>query len=198
LIYIPFTGKRKNNMKQYLAGATDELLQKAQKIRLLITDVDGVLTDGGIIFDDNGLEYKKFNVKDGYIISALRRSGIMVGAITGRTSRVVENRCEELNFDFHYHGVMDKRKKFMEIIETLEIELDEVAFIGDDLIDLPMLCMVGLSACPADALPYVSDKVDFVTSLDGGKGCFREVSDMILTSKGVLEEMIQKLSQKHI
>ncbi len=183
-------------MQNYLSGITEDLLLKAQKIRLLITDVDGVLTDGGIIFDDNGLELKKFNVKDGYIIAALRRSGVMVGAITGRTSRVVENRCEELNFDFHYQGVLDKRKKFLEIVETLEIGLDEVAFIGDDLIDLPMLSIVGLSACPVDAMPYICDKVDFVSSLGGGKGCFREFSDLILTSKGVLSEMIEKLSQK--
>lgn len=183
-------------MQNYLSGATEDLLLKAQKIRLLITDVDGVLTDGGIIFDNNGLEFKKFNVKDGYIIAALRRSGVMVGAITGRTSKVVENRCEELNFDFHYHGVLDKRKKFLEIIETLEIGLDEVAFMGDDLIDLPMLSMVGLSACPVDALPYISERVDFVSTLGGGKGCFRELSDLVLTSKGVLSDMIQKLSNK--
>jgi 3-deoxy-D-manno-octulosonate 8-phosphate phosphatase (KDO 8-P phosphatase) len=85
---------------------------------LLITDVDGVLTDGGIIYDDNGLESKRFNVKDGFIVSHLRKNGILVGAITGRNSKVVENRCEELHFDFHYHGVNDKAKKMEEILDV--------------------------------------------------------------------------------
>ena len=108
-------------MQKYLSGITRETTLKAEKIKLLITDVDGVLTDGGIIYDDNGLEYKRFNVKDGFIVSHLRKSGILVGAITGRNSKVVENRCEELNFDFHYHGVRDKAQKLEEILEVLEL-----------------------------------------------------------------------------
>ncbi|MCH7415349.1 HAD-IIIA family hydrolase [Belliella sp. R4-6] len=183
-------------MQNYLSGLTEEIKMKAKEIRLIITDVDGVLTDGGIIYDDNRLESKKFNVKDGLIVSHLRKNGILVGAITGRKSKVVEDRCEELNFDFHYHGIKDKGRKLKEVLETLEIDLSSVAYIGDDLIDLPILTQVGLSACPADALPYVKDKVHFVSSLDGGKGVFREVGDIVLISKGILEEIIEKLANQ--
>jgi 3-deoxy-D-manno-octulosonate 8-phosphate phosphatase (KDO 8-P phosphatase) len=179
-------------MQKYLSGVTEEVNLKASKIKLLITDVDGVLTDGGIIFDDNGLEYKRFNVKDGFIVSQLRRNGILVGAITGRNSKVVENRCDELNFDFHYHGIRDKAQKLVEILEVLEIQIGEVAYIGDDLIDLPLIQKVGFSACPADALPYISSHVDFISSLNGGHGVFREVADLILQSKGLLSGIIDK------
>jgi 3-deoxy-D-manno-octulosonate 8-phosphate phosphatase (KDO 8-P phosphatase) len=179
-------------MNNYLSGITGEISFKAEKIKLLITDVDGVLTDGGIIYDDNGLEYKRFNVKDGFIVSQLRKNDILVGALTGRNSKVVENRCEELNFDFHYHGVLDKAQKLEEILEVLEIQIEEVAYIGDDLIDLPLIRKVGFSACPADALPYISSHVDFISALNGGQGVFREVSDLILQSKGLLSGIIEK------
>jgi 3-deoxy-D-manno-octulosonate 8-phosphate phosphatase (KDO 8-P phosphatase) len=181
-------------MNNYLSGISEAINQKAEKIKLLITDVDGVLTDGGIIYDDAGVEYKRFNVKDGFIVAQLRKSGIMVGAITGRNSKVVENRCEELHFDFHYHGIKDKYKKLNEVLEVLEINLEEVAYIGDDLIDLPILKKVGFSACPADALPYISGQVDYISSLQGGQGVFREVADLILQSKGLLTSIINKFS----
>lgn len=179
-------------MNNYLKDISENNTQKAGKIKLLITDVDGVLTDGGIIYDNSGVEYKRFNVKDGLIVAHLRKNGIMVGAITGRNSKVVENRCEELHFDFHYHGIKDKSQKLLEVLEVLEINLEEVAYIGDDLIDLPILKKVGFSACPADALPYVSEHVDFVSSLQGGQGVFREVADLILQSKGILSSIINK------
>ncbi|MCH7403102.1 KdsC family phosphatase [Belliella kenyensis] len=180
-------------MENYLSGLTEIVKSKAQKIRLIITDVDGVLTDGGIIYDDNRLEYKKFNVKDGLIVGHLRRNGVLIGAITGRKSKVVEDRCEELKFDFHYHGIKDKGKKLEEILETLELDPEEVAYIGDDLIDLPILCRVGLSACPADALPYIQQKVDFISSRKGGEGVFRELGDAILIAKGLMDEIIENL-----
>ena len=98
-------------IQDYFSHIPAEILEKAKNIKLLITDIDGVLTDGGIIYDDNGLEFKKFQVKDGLIVKHLRKNRILIGAITGRKSKVVENRCEELRFDFHYHGIKDKGKK---------------------------------------------------------------------------------------
>ena len=95
----------------YLQHVPVEVLEKAKRIKVLITDVDGVLTDGGILYDNEGMEYKKYNVKDGLIVQHLKKAGFLVGAITGRASQVVENRCEELRLDFHYHGVKDKYKK---------------------------------------------------------------------------------------
>lgn len=183
-------------ISEYFAHVPEEVFAKAKSIKVLITDIDGVLTDGGIIYDDMGTEYKKYHVKDGYIVQHLRKAKVLVGAITGRSSQVVENRCEELKFDFHYHGVKDKGKKLEELLETLEVSLEEVAFIGDDLIDLPILTQVGWAVAPADALPYVKSFVHFVSTFAGGKGVFREVADILLHAKGQLIPLIENLSQK--
>lgn len=183
-------------MENYLKGVTPEILERAKTIKLLITDVDGVLTDGGIIYDNEGVESKKFNVKDGMIVQYLKRNQIKVGVISGRNSQVVRNRCDELGFDYHYHGIEDKANQLQFILEEMGIGLEECAFIGDDLWDLPILCKVGLSVAPLDALPYVRDRVHFVSSLSGGKGVFREVGDLILMAKGQLEPIVQHLSKK--
>jgi 3-deoxy-D-manno-octulosonate 8-phosphate phosphatase (KDO 8-P phosphatase) len=183
-------------IQEYLSHVPDQVWEKAKSIKVLITDVDGVLTDGGIIYDDLGTEYKKYNVKDGLIVQHLRKSKIIVGAITGRNSQVVESRCEELKFDFHYHGIKEKAKKLQEILETMEIELEEVAYIGDDLIDLPILTQVGLAVAPADALPYVKSAVHYISPFKGGEGVFRELGDILLHSRGSLISLIENLSNK--
>lgn len=182
-------------IQDYFSHIPAEILEKAKNIKLLITDIDGVLTDGGIIYDDNGLEFKKFQVKDGLIVKHLRKNRFLIGAITGRKSKVVENRCEELRFDFHYHGIKDKGKKLNELLETLELSHHEVAYIGDDLIDLPILKKVGLSCCPSDALPYVSAQVDWVSRYAGGKGVFREMGDLLLYAKGKLSSIIDSYNE---
>jgi 3-deoxy-D-manno-octulosonate 8-phosphate phosphatase (KDO 8-P phosphatase) len=183
-------------IQDYLSHVPQEVFEKAKGIKVLITDIDGVLTDGGIIYDDLGTEYKKYNVKDGLIVQHLKKAGFLVGAITGRASQVVENRCEELRFDFHYHGVKDKWKKLTEALETMELTAEEVAYIGDDLIDLPVLTKVGLSVAPADALPYVKAQVHYNSPLAGGKGVFREFADILLHAKGQLIPLIETLSHK--
>lgn len=183
-------------MEKYLKNIPSEVLRKAKDIKLLITDVDGVLTDGGIIYNDNRLEYKRFNVKDGQIVQYLRLNGIKVGVISGRNSQVVKNRCEELKFDFHYHGIEEKGLKLEEILLEMRIGYPQCAFIGDDIWDLPILTRVGLSAAPADALPYVKERVDFISALPGGQGVFREVGDLILMSKGLLDPIISQLSNE--
>lgn len=184
-------------IKAYFSHIPEAVWSKAEQIKLLLTDIDGVMTDGGIIYDNAGMELKKFQVKDGYIVQFLRRNRIMVGAITGRKSQVVENRCEELRFDFHYHGIKDKGKKLTELLETLELEEKEVAYIGDDLIDLPIMKRIGLSACPVDAVPYIKHQVDFVTNLPGGNGAFREVADLLLHAKGKLIPLIESFTEKN-
>ncbi|NHE57183.1 KdsC family phosphatase [Cyclobacterium plantarum] len=163
------------------------LLQKAMLIKLLVSDLDGVLTDGGIILDDNGMEYKKFQVKDGQIIAYLKLSGIQTGILSGRNVKVSQVRCEQMKVDFHFHGVRDKWATLKEIIEKKGISTSEVAYIGDDLIDLELLGKVGLSAAPADAMAYIRDKVDYVTLTKGGKGAFRELADIILYAQGGLK-----------
>lgn len=183
-------------IQAYLSHVSEEIWERAKNIKVLITDVDGVLTDGGIIYDDFGTEYKKYNVKDGLIVQHLRKNKVLVGAITGRDSQVVQNRCEELRFDFHYHGIKDKWKKLQEVLETMEIQPEEVAFIGDDLIDLPILSRVGLSIAPSDALPYVRSAVHYTSPLAGGKGVFREAGDILLHSRGNLSPIIESLIPK--
>lgn len=180
----------------YFSHVSEEVWEKASKVKLLIADIDGVMTDGGIIYDDNGLEFKKFNVKDGLIVYHLRKSGLMVGAITGRESYVVQNRCEELKFDFHYHGVKNKAKKFDEVLETLELQAEEVAFIGDDLIDLPILARVGLAVVPEDALEYIKPIAHYISRYKGGEGVFREVGDILLHARQQLVPLIETLSKK--
>ena len=180
----------------YFQHVPVEVFEKAKQIKVLITDIDGVLTDGGIIYDNEGMEFKKYNVKDGLIVQHLKKAGFLVGAITGRASQVVENRCEELRFDFHYHGVKDKHKKLTELLETMELTLEEVAYLGDDLIDLPVLIKVGLSIAPADALPYVCAAVDYVSPFAGGDGVFREASDLLLHAKGQLIPLIEQFAKK--
>jgi len=172
---------------------SSDQLKKIQNIRVLITDVDGVLTNGGIILDDKGMEYKQFQVKDGQIIAVLQKAGIKIGVISGRNVGVVKHRCQQMGVDFHFHGVRDKYAKVCEVLSELEITLDQCAYVGDDLIDLGILCKVGFSAAPSDALPYVKEQVDFVCSLRGGEGAFREVADTILAAKGVLRGMVEKL-----
>ncbi len=180
---------------EYFANVPESIFEKAKAIKVLITDIDGVLTDGGIIYDDNGIEYKKYNVKDGLIVQHLRKAKLLVGAITGRNSPVVENRCEELKFDFHYHGIKDKGKKLAEVLDIMEVSLEEVAFIGDDLIDLPVMSKVGLAFAPSDALPYVSAAAHYTSRFQGGKGVFREVADIFLHAKGQLIPLIDSLSK---
>lgn len=183
-------------MKDYFKTVSPDAWEKASHIKLLITDVDGVLTDGGIIYDNNQLEYKRFQVKDGQIMRYLKENGIKVGAITGRDSQVVKNRLDEMKFDFHFHGVKEKYEQFFEQISNMGLSIKECAYIGDDIIDLPILMNVGFSAAPEDAMAYIADRVDFVSSFKGGQGAFREVADIILQSQGKLKEIIEDLGEK--
>jgi len=169
-----------------------DLDNKAKKIKAIIFDVDGVLTDGGIIYDNSGMEIKRFNVKDGQIISHLKKAGFVVGAITGRDSQVVKNRCKELKLDFHFHGSHDKLVQYNKIKEEYNLEDEEIAYIGDDIIDLSILTRCGLSATPNDARSYTKKYVDFVTPSKGGDGALRDLADLILEKQNILEGIILK------
>jgi 3-deoxy-D-manno-octulosonate 8-phosphate phosphatase (KDO 8-P phosphatase) len=169
---------------------TDNTQEKAQNIKAILFDVDGVLTDGGIIYDDTGLEYKRYNVKDGQIISHLKRLGFIVGAITGRESDVVKNRCIELKLDFHKHGVKDKLVEYANFQKEYNLKDVQIAYIGDDIIDLSIMVRCGLSATPSDARTYMKENVDIVTDTKGGEGVFRDIADYILESQNLLEKLI--------
>ncbi|KYG77031.1 3-deoxy-D-manno-octulosonate 8-phosphate phosphatase (KDO 8-P phosphatase) [Roseivirga ehrenbergii] len=169
-----------------------EIAEKAKKIKAIIFDVDGVLTDGRIIYNNEGMESKEFNVKDGQIIQHLKLHEILTGVITGRDSQVVRNRCNELKFDFHYHGVKRKGEKFEDILMEFGLNADEVAFIGDDIIDLPVLTQCGLAATPADGHYKVKEHVDLVLQAKGGEGALRELADLVLESQGFYELIIER------
>lgn len=172
------------------------IIHKAQKIRAILFDVDGVLTDGGIIYDDNGLEYKRYNVKDGQIIAHLKKFGFVVGAITGRESDVVKNRCEELKLNFHAHGVKDKLIEYEKFKNKYALLDEQIAYIGDDIIDLGILVRCGLSATPNDARYYIKEHVDIVTDSKGGDGVFRDIADYILESQGFMEKLLNEQINK--
>jgi 3-deoxy-D-manno-octulosonate 8-phosphate phosphatase (KDO 8-P phosphatase) len=178
-------------VKEVLGKYTKEQIKKAAQVKAIFFDVDGVLTDGKIIYDDTGRESKQFNVKDGYIISHLKKAGILVGIITGRESKVVSNRAAELKLDFCHQGIMDKYAVYEKIIEFHKLKKKEVAYIGDDINDLKVLKDCGLSACPADALEYVKTNVDVVTLAKGGRGVAREVCDLILAARGDLDKILK-------
>jgi len=160
---------------------------RLQKIKLLILDVDGVMTDGRIIFDSNGVESKFFNVKDGHGIKLLQRSGIEVAIISGRESQVVTNRAAELAIRLVYQKSLDKLAPFNKILAETGLAEEETAFIGDDLIDIPVLRRVGFAAAPADAVDEVLPHVHYVAVKSGGWGAVREVCEMILKAQGKWE-----------
>ena len=158
--------------------------EKLAAIRLLLLDVDGIMTDGRIIYDQLGNEFKAFDVKDGHGLKMIQRAGISVGIITGRTSEIVSRRARELGVELLYQGAKDKLPPYLEICARTGLPDEQIAYMGDDLIDLPLLRRVGFSATVADAIPDLVGHVDYVTSRRGGRGAVREVCDMLLKAGG--------------
>jgi len=166
--------------------------ERLKKLKLLILDVDGVLTDGRIIFDSNGVESKFFNVKDGHGIKMLQRSGIEVGIISGRESQVVYNRAVELGIGQVYQKSLDKLVPYRQMLEATGLADEQVAFMGDDVIDIPLLKRVGFAAAPADAIPEVFPFAHFVARNRGGWGAVREVCDLILKAQGTWDTVTSR------
>jgi len=154
------------------------------KIKLLLLDVDGVMTDGRITYDNDGGETKSFDVKDGHGLKLVQRVGIRVGIITGRQSSIVARRAAELGIELVYQGVKDKSLPFREILEKLALLPEEVAYVGDDVIDLPIMRQVGFAATVADAVDDVKPYAHMVTKRCGGRGAVREVCDFLLKESG--------------
>ncbi len=159
-------------------------------IKLLVLDVDGCLTDGKIIYTSNSCEVKEFNVKDGLAIVSWIRMGHHVAIITGRNSFIVKRRADELGIDYLYQGIKDKDKILHEIVNTLNLELDEVAAIGDDLNDYRMLSIVGRSFTPKNGVQDIQNIVDTVLSKTGGDGVVREMIDIIIEENNQKEEFL--------
>ena len=170
---------------------TKEQIKKASVVKAIFFDVDGVLTDGRIIYDDNGKEIKSFSVKDGLIIGYLKKAGIITGAISGRESSAVTRRCAELKIDFCHQGIVDKAMVFEKLVKHYKLKTKEVVFIGDDINDLPVFRLAGFSVCPSDTYDYIKEQVDLVTYAKGGSGVLREVGDLVLTAKGLFEKILK-------
>jgi 3-deoxy-D-manno-octulosonate 8-phosphate phosphatase (KDO 8-P phosphatase) len=165
---------------------------KLNDIRLLLLDVDGVMTDGGIIYDGNGVETKVFNVKDGHGIKMLQRHGIEVGIITGRTSAVVNLRARELGIDLVYQGALKKLESYNDVKRRTGLADSQIAYVGDDVIDVPVMRRVIFAAAPVDALPEARNAAHYITTCAGGRGAVREVCDMILKERGLWGEVVAR------
>ena len=163
---------------------TEELKERAKKIKLVAFDVDGVMTDGSLTFDENGVEYKTFNAKDGQGIVMLNRTGFTTAIITARTNGTVRHRFEILGMTKLFEGQKNKKKALDEICEEFKVSYDEIAYMGDDLPDICVLELVGLSACPNDAVNEVRAVANMVCTKNGGRGAVRELCDFLLTSQG--------------
>ena len=165
------------------------MMQKLAKIKLLLLDVDGVLTDGRIIYDNNGVESKAFHVRDGHGLKLVQRAGIEVGIITGRSSRVVEQRAAELGISLLYQGAKNKLEPYRQILADRDLCDEQVAYVGDDVVDLPILRRVGFACTVADGVSDIKPYVDYVASLPGGAGAVREICDLLLRRSGRWDEV---------
>ncbi len=179
-------------MESILINISAKVIAKAKNIKAIFFDVDGVLTDGSIIYTNSGDEIKAFNVKDGQVVKHLLEAGMVLGAITGRSSALVAYRSQELKLHFCEQGVGNKQSVILSKAQQYGLSLDEIAYIGDDMIDLQPIKSVGLGVAPSDALPYVCSEAHFVTKASGGRGVLREVADIILAAQGKLGDIVNK------
>jgi 3-deoxy-D-manno-octulosonate 8-phosphate phosphatase (KDO 8-P phosphatase) len=171
-------------------AATAAVLEKARKLRLLILDVDGVLTDGRLFFDNEGVEYKCFHARDGHGIKLLRQTGVTVAVISGRNSGSVALRMKSLGIEHVYQGREDKLAAFAEVLEKTGATPEQSAHMGDDLLDLPIMARVGLAIAVADANFAVKERADWCTSLPGGQGAVREICDLIMQAQGTFDQVL--------
>ncbi len=163
----------------------------ARQVKLLIVDVDGVLTDGGLFFDNRGEEYKRFNSLDGHGIRMALDGGIEIAVITGRQSHIVEHRMRDLGVSHVYQGSRDKLPAFERLLRDCGLKAEQAAYIGDDLPDLPIMRRVGFAIAVQNAHGFVKQHCDWVTSARGGEGAVREVTDFILHAQGLLDAQQQ-------
>ncbi len=166
--------------------------KKLSGIKLLLLDVDGVLTDGRITYTDSGEQIKQFNVKDGLGMRLLMDAGVDVGIITARKSKALAHRCNDLGIRLLYDGIKDKCAALKTISQKTGVDISHIAFAGDDLIDIPVLTRVGVSFCVADASEEVKTQSDVVTTCNGGFGAVREICEQILKAKSLWDSIVKK------
>jgi len=172
-----------------------DILERAARVRLVIFDVDGVLTDGSLFLDDRGVEYKAFHSRDGHGMKMLQLTGVGIAVITGRTSHVVVHRMENLGVRHLYQGQLDKLPAFETICEELGVAPAAVAYVGDDVVDLPVMKRVGLAIAVGDAHSLVKRHAHWTTEAGGGRGAAREVCELLMQAQGTLETELDKYLQ---
>jgi 3-deoxy-D-manno-octulosonate 8-phosphate phosphatase (KDO 8-P phosphatase) len=169
----------------------DAIKLKAESIKLLILDVDGVLTDGRLFFDQQGTEYKSFHARDGHGIKLLQQTGVTIAVISGRQSQSVAIRMKMLGIEHVYQGFEDKRAAFVELLAKTGADAQQTAYVGDDLLDLPIMLKVGFAIAVHDANFAVKAKADWCTSLPGGLGAVREVCDLIMYAQNNFDTVLE-------
>jgi 3-deoxy-D-manno-octulosonate 8-phosphate phosphatase (KDO 8-P phosphatase) len=168
-----------------------DLQRKAAAIKLVVFDVDGVLTDGGLFIGDDGQEYKQFHSKDGHGMVMLQTSGVQIAIITGRTSEVVKIRMASLGVEHVYQGKREKLPAFEDLRRHTGLDPSEIAYVGDDVVDLPVMTRVGLAIAVQDAHYLTKQHAHWVTPSAGGRGAAREVCELIMDAQGTLEAALQ-------
>ncbi|WP_438970298.1 3-deoxy-manno-octulosonate-8-phosphatase KdsC [Methylophaga sp.] len=169
-----------------------DILEKAKKIKLVVFDVDGVLTDGRIIIGDDGEEYKAFHSRDGHGMKLLQYTGVEIAIITGRTSKTVEHRMTSLGIKHVYQGKRIKLPVFEALVRELGLSADECAYVGDDWVDLSIMSRVGLAVAVQDADAVVKKHAHWITPSNGGHGAAREVCELIMEGQGNLQDQIER------
>lgn len=176
-----------------------ELLKRFKNIKLLVLDVDGVMTDGGLTLGDDGQEYKTFHSHDGLGMKLLKASGVDLAIITGRTSSVVKKRAESTGVGHFYQGAEDKLEAFNDLISTCGLEAEQCAFMGDDVVDLPPMLVSGLAIAVPSSASLVIKHAHYVTKKSGGFGAVREVCELIMQAQGTFDNQMQPfLTRAHI
>jgi len=170
----------------------EEVLIRAKNIKLVIFDVDGVLTDGSLFYGDDGQEYKAFNSRDGHGMKMLQQSGVQIGIITGRTSDVVLHRMKNLNVQHIYQGRLEKLPAFEELIGKLGLQPEQVAYVGDDVVDLPIMIRAGLAITVPGAHDLAKQHAHWITSKAAGAGAGRDVCEMIMKAQGTYDVAMAK------
>lgn len=171
--------------------ATQQILAKAKKLKLLILDVDGVLTDGRLFFDNEGTEYKCFHARDGHGMKLLQQTGVQIAVISGRQSNSVALRMKNLGIEHVFQGHENKRAAFAGLMATTGLTPEQCAYVGDDVLDLPIMQHVGLSIAVQDAHFAVKERADWCTALPGGQGAVREVCDLIMQAQGSFAKVLE-------
>ncbi len=171
--------------------------EAASRIELVILDVDGVLTDGSLYYDNHGQEYKAFNSKDGHGMRMLQDAGVKIAILTGRKSELVMHRAANLQIppELIYQGYRDKRPAFQAILQQTGIPAERIAYVGDDVVDLPVMTQVGLAVAVADAHPFVKQHAHWISNQPGGRGAVRELCEMLLDARGELETILNSYLQ---